>query len=316
MSQFQWTYDAPTGVYKNHDLSEKLREAAIAETKFMQFVSPEPGYGKKQGESVTLTRVSNISVPTNARLNENQKIPEDEVTLSTVAITVSEWGRAVPYTNLAQQLSMFDPEGIIQKQLKNQMKLVMDAAAATAFKAGQIDAVMTGVSSVEFTTDGSPDSSAAANLNVYGVEEIRDYMYDTLKIPPFIGDDYVGIISTGAKRGIMRDPNWEDWKKYTDPSAKFNAEVGRLENIRFIESNNSNALDGTIGTGGICGEGVFFGEDAVVMAVVEDPELRMKAPEDYGRSKGVAWYGILEFGQPWGDSANAGEARVVHLSST
>ena len=46
MTQQTWTFDAPTGVYKNHALSSALRLAAIAETKFMQFVRPEPGYGR------------------------------------------------------------------------------------------------------------------------------------------------------------------------------------------------------------------------------------------------------------------------------
>ena len=52
------------------------------------------------------------------------------------------------------------------------------------------------------------------------------------------------------------------------------------------------------------------------MAVAEDPELRAKIAEDFGRSNGVAWYGIYSFGQIWSDSANAGEARVVHLTSS
>jgi len=43
MSLHGWTADAPTGVYKNHKLSAKIRMASIAETKFMQFTRPEPG---------------------------------------------------------------------------------------------------------------------------------------------------------------------------------------------------------------------------------------------------------------------------------
>jgi hypothetical protein len=38
-------------------------------------------------------------------------------------------------------------------------------------------------------------------------------------------------------------------------------------------------------------------------------------PEDYGRSKGVAWYGIFEFGLIW-DTGNAGEAKIIHVTST
>lgn len=310
-----WTFDAPSGVYKNHEMSSQLRFAAIAETKFMQFVKPEPGYGKKKGESITVTRVSNIAVPTSGKLSENNRIPEDELVISTIAITVSEWGRSVPYTSLAEDLGKFDVENMIQKKLRDQMALVLDKAAAAGFKAGKIKATPTGVSSISFGTSGVAPATASANIAVYHVEQIRDYMYSTLLIPPYEGDDYLCLISTKGKRGLISDPNWETWHKYTDPESKYKSEIGRLENIRFVEINNSASLSGSLGTGGVLGEAVFFGDDAVAMAVAEDPELRAAIPQDFGRAKSVAWYGILEFGQVWGDSANPGEAKVVHLTS-
>lgn len=309
-----WTFDAPSGVYKNHEMSSNLRFAAIAETKFMQFVKPEPGYGKKKGESITITRVSNIAVPTSGKLSENNRIPEDELVLSTVAITVSEWGRAVPYTSLAEDLGKFDLENTIQKKLRDQMALVMDKAAASAFKQAKIKATPTGVASLSFGTSGVAPATASVNLNVYHIEQIRDYMYSTLNIPPYESDDYICLVSTKAKRGLINDPNWETWHKYTDPQSKYKSEIGRLENIRFVEINNINSLSPSLGTGGVLGEAVFFGDDAVAMAVAEDPELRAAIPQDFGRSKSVAWYGILEFGMVW-DTANAGEAKTIHLTS-
>lgn len=311
---FSWQYDAPSGVYKNHEMSSKLRMAAIAETKFMQFVSPEPGYGKKKGESITITRVSNIAVPTSGKLSEQSRIPEDEVALSTVAITVSEWGRSIPITSLSQDLGKFDIQNAIQKKLRDQMALVLDSAAANAFKSAKVKAIPDGVSSLVFDTDGTASTTALANLNVYHVEQIRDYMFSTLNIPAYEGGDYMCLISTKAKRGLVSDPNWEVWHKYTDPQAKYNGEIGRLENIRFVEINNTAALSGSKGSGSVLGEAVFFGDDAVAMAVAQDPELRASVPQDYGRVQGVAWYGILEFGIVW-DTANAGEAKVVHLTS-
>ena len=139
-------------------------------------------------------------------------------------------------------------------------------------------------------------------------------MYDTLLVPPYEGDDYVCLISTKGKRGIVSDPAWETWHKYTDPSAKYKSEIGRLENVRFVEINNRSALSGSLGTGGVLGEAVFFGDDAVAMAVAEDPELRAAIPQDFGRAKSVAWYGILEFGIVW-NSANPGESKIVHVTS-
>lgn len=312
---FSWTFDAPSGVYKSHDMSSKLRMAAIAECKFMQFVRPEPGYGKKRGESVTITRVSNIAVPTSGVLSENNRIPEDDFTLTTVAITVVEWGRAVPYTNLSEDLGMFNLENMIQKKLRDQMALVLDTAAAAAFKTAKVKAEPTGIASINFDTGGSATQAGVVNMNLYHVEQIRDYMYSTLNIPPYEGDDYICLISTKGKRGLISDPAFETWHKYTDPQMKYKSEIGRMENIRFVEVNNTSSLSGSKGTGSVQGEAVFFGDDAVSMAVAQDPELRAAIPGDFGRSKAVAWYGILQFGIVW-DTATAGEAKIVHFTST
>jgi N4-gp56 family major capsid protein len=315
MAQQTWTFDAPTGTYKNHTLSSDLRQAAIVDTKFMQFVKPEAGYGRKKGDTITITRVSNLTVPTDGTLAETTRIPEDILTIQTVGITVVEWGRSVPYTSLSEDLSEFNIENSVQAALKNQMKVVMDNASSAAFKTGQIKAEQTGVSAINFDTGGTATGAAIANLNLYGVEQIRDYMYSTLFVPPFEGDDYIGLVSTFAARGIKQDPAWETWHKYTDPQAKYNAEIGRLENIRFVESPNVNALKKNAGTSTTTGEAVFFGMDPVVMAVCQDPELRVAIPQDFGRQKNVAWYGILQFGIVWSTST-AGEARIVHYTST
>lgn len=317
MAQFNWVSDGPSGVYKNHDLSAKIRMASIKEAKFMQFVKPEEGYGKKKGENVTITRVSNVTVPSDDSLSESMRVPEDTLSLSTQAISVVERGRAIPYTKLAIDLSHFDLGNAIQKKLKDQLKLSMDIAAAAKFKAGKILMIPEGISTSTFETDGAATATAASNLNMYHVESVRDYMFSTLNIAPYIGDDYMCIMITQAKRGLMRDPAWVDWKKYTDPAAKFNGEVGRIENIRFVETNHTSALSENLGTGDVMGEAVFFGEDPVTMAVAEDPHLiaEENVGNDFGRSKSVAWYGIYGFGQIWSDSANAGEARSIYMTS-
>lgn len=311
-----WQYDQPSGVYKNHALSADIRMASIAQTRFVQFTGTEDGYGKKKGESVTITRVSNVDVPSDDSLVELERIPEDEFSLSTQAIEVEERGRAIPYSSLSLDLSHFNLENAIQKKLRDQLSLRLDKTASTAFKAGQIKAIPDGVASLTFDTDGTASTAATANLNQYHVEQIRDYMFSTLNIMPYVDGDYMCLASTKALRGIKRDPNWEKWKVYNEPEAKAMGEVGRIESVRFVEVNNTNALSASLGTGSVLGEAVFFGEDPVVMANVLDPEMRAKESEDYGRSKGVAWYGIYGFDQVWKDSANPGEARVVHLTSS
>ena len=314
MAQFQWQFDAPTGVYKSHALSKRLYQAAVEKATFVDHVRPVEGFGKKQGDTVTLTRVSRITEPTSGKLTEGTRISEDTFALTTTSITVSEYGRAVPFTSLGDDLSFFDLENPIQQKLVEQQKLVLDAAAATQFKNAKIKYVPTGLAANNITTNGTAGASATANLNLWHVEQICDYLFDTLFAPTLEGDEYIGIFRTLGLRGIKQDPAWDEWHKYTDPQAKYTGEVGKLEGIRFIETNHNAAL-GKVGTSSVLGSGVVFGADAVAMAEVLTPELRAAIPSDFGRSKAVAWYGILEFGIIW-DTGNAGQARIVHMTST
>jgi N4-gp56 family major capsid protein len=310
---FTWTFDAPTGTYKSHAMSSKLYEAAVEMSVFMDYVQPVDGFGRKMGETVTLVRVQNVTEPTSAVLDETVRIPEDDFDLSTTSITVQELGRAIPYQSLALDLSKYDLENPIQRKLREQMRLVLDTLVATAFKTAKIKYVPTGPTSNNIATNGTAAATAASNLNLFHVEEIRDYMFDTLLVPPLEGGDYLGIFRTLGLRGLKRDSDWEEWHKYTDPQSKYNGEVGRIEGVRFMETNHANAL-GKTGTSDVLGEGIVFGDEAVAMAETLTPELRAAIPTDFGRARAVAWYGILAFGLIW-DTGNAGEAKIVHVTS-
>jgi N4-gp56 family major capsid protein len=309
---YSWTFDATTGTFKNNKLSADLYKVSVEESVFMDHVKPLTEFGRKMGESITLKRISTIAEPSSADLTEGVRIPEDVFAMSTRAITVGEIGRAVPYTSLAEDLSSFDVENSIQGELKRQMTLVLDTKAAVAFRSTLIKYAVTGIASNNITTNGTFGATSTDNMNVFHVEEIRDYMFDTLRVPK-LGNDYIGIFRTLGLRGIKRDPDWEEWHKYTDPSAKYNSEIGRMEEVRFIETNHNAALR-KVGTGSVLGEGVVFGQDAVAMIEAASPELRAALPGDFGRERAVAWYGILAFATIW-NTGNAGEAKIVHVGS-
>lgn len=57
----------------------------------------------------------------------------------------------------------------------------------------------------------------------------------------------------------------------------------------------------------------MFGDDAVAMAVVVDPELRAAVPGNFGISRAVAWVGVLNFGIVW-DTAVAGMRSQLDLA--
>ncbi len=298
---FQWIPDVPSGVSRNHALSSDLRFASIARTKFVQFCRAEPGFGAHRGDTVTIQRVRNIAEPTTAVLSATGKIPVDTLAMSTKAITVSEFGRAVGYNRKVELLATFDPENAIQKSLLKQMKLTIDTVAATQFKAAQIRYGPTSQTGGTFTTDGgSTAQTATNNLTVQHVKIIRDYMQETIHVEPYEGDYYMALAAVKATRGVKDDPEFHSWRQYLQPGdAFFHGEVGMIENIRFIEVNHTNALSSTKGTGSVLGETVFFGADPVALAEVEAPELLAGIPGDFGRQRAVAWFGVLAFGIVW-----------------
>lgn len=313
MANFTWVFDVPTGVLKNHHLTKELYYASVEGSMFMDHTQPvDNAYGKGKGETATLTRVAALAEPTSIVLDEVTRIPEDTFSISTRAITVKEIGRAVPYTNLAQELTHFDLTSAIQRRLRDQLTLGLDTMAANAFKTAKVKYAPTGLASNNITNNGTFGATATENLNMFHIEEIRDYLVDTL-FAPMIGDSYVGIFRTKALRGLKRDPAWEKWYQYTNPQNKFNSEIGRMEEIRFIECSHAEAL-GNVGTGSVLGEGVVFGDDAVAIAEAMTPELRAAIPDNFGRFASVAWYGILEFATIW-DTGSPGEAKIVHVGS-
>lgn len=317
MAAFQWIPDIPSGVMRNRALSKKLRFASIAGTKFLQFVRPEPGMGRKQGDTITIGRVRNISEPTSAIIGRNQKIPIDSLLTATTTITVSKYGRGVEYDEETELLSAFSPDDFIQKSLIKAMKLTLDTVAATTFKGAQIRYAPQGSTSATFTTDGGSTSAVAtSNLNVFHMKQLRDYLAATIHVEPYEGDNWMMLTSTKALRGIKDDPEFSDWRRYIDPEMAFyRGEVGMIEHIRCIEVTHGNALSGSKGTGNVLGEAVVFGEDAVAMVEVLTPELRAAIPGNFGLQRAVAWYGLLAFGEVW-NTANDGEARIIYVTSS
>jgi N4-gp56 family major capsid protein len=315
MANFTWQFDAPSGAYKQHEVSQQVLRAAIADTVFMEQARIRPGLGKRKGESVTLPRTSALTEQTTYVISETQDIPEHVFAMSAIDLVVQEIGSAVPYTGFSADMNMIDLEDGIRDALTDEMSLALDSLAAAACKLGKIKYAITGAATNNITTNGTFGATSTANMNVFHAEEISDYLYDTLKAKPAVGSDYVGVFRQRSMRGIMRDPAWETWHQYTDPSAKYNGEVGRLDKIRFIPTNHSNAL-ANVGTGSVLGEGIVLGKGALAFTEAITPELYASLPKGHaGRFRAVSWYGAVRFRLAWEDSANAGEANVIHIGS-
>lgn len=303
-----WTFDAPSGVYKDHALSARIREAAIADTQFMRFARPESNFGKGRGQSVTITRIFPLSKA--QRVAEMDRLPSGRPNIDTLDITVSEWGFKIPMTEFEKNLTHFDLTNQFQRLLRDQIKLTMDDMVADAFKSTPIKYVP-GTSGATITTNGAAGATANANLSIADLRNIHDYLRG-LKVPKYRNGKYVGILSTKAARGIKNDPEYKDWQAPTTSGPLMDGRLRDVEGFMLFETNHDDALDNALGSNAVLGEAVFFGEDAVALATVDEPELRAGIPEDLGRFRDVGWVGTLEAGLVW-DLASY--ARCIHVTS-
>lgn len=211
MANFTWTFDPPSGAYKQHEVSRQILMASIADSVFMEQAQVRPAFGKHRGESATLPRTSAMIEQSSYILSEQQDIPEHVFAMSAIDLVVQEIGSSVPFTGFAADMSMIDLEESIRGALQDEMTLAIDSLAAAACKLGRIKYVPTGAATNNITTNGVFGTAATANMNVFHAEEISDYLYDTLKAKPARGSDYVGIFRQKGMRGIMRDQAWETW---------------------------------------------------------------------------------------------------------
>lgn len=303
-----WTWDAPSGVYKNHAMSSKLRMAAVADAQFMRFVRAENGFGKGKGSSITITRA--FPLPLADRVSELDRLPSGRPALDTVSITPSEWGFKIPMTEFEKNLTHFDLTNTFQQILRDQMRLTMDGMVASAMKMTPYKFIPTTAGGV-FDTDGVPSTTATANLSVAGLRTLYDELRSLL-VPTFRNGKYIGILSTKAARGIKSDPEYKDWIAPTSSGPIMDGQLRDVEGFMLVESNNIGVLSSSLGTAGVLGEAIFFGADPAVLATVEEPELRTGLKYDLGRFQDIGWVGTLEAGLVWDQAAYA---RVIHVTS-
>lgn len=306
--------------FANPRLSKKLRKAAQPLLKFRQVTRPVDGYGKNQGDTIDMDKLSNVQTK-GGQIGENQKLPETKFLVRKVQLTVAEYGNSIPYTGKLEALSEFNVANPVQTALRNDMAKVMDSAVSTVAKTTLVKYTPTGVKAGTFNSNSSTGASIGANLTVFHIKEIVDRAVQDL-VPPYSGGpdgDYLMIAHQTALRSIFDDPEFQEWNKYTDSSHLMTGEVGRVYRTRIIMANYTglSVLQSKLG------ECIFFGDDSIAEGIAIPEEVRAAIPDDFGRSKKIGWYALLGFKSLWdpntdlnADLPSGGEWRICHITGT
>lgn len=320
MSGQLWSVNSLGGFFYSLNLSDELRETLQPMARFRQFcdVKDASMQGKQKGQTFTWDVVQNVATA-GGTLVETNTMPETNFTVVQGTLTITEYGNSVPYSGKLEALSKFEVRKPVMQALRNDAAKTFDRAAWTQFNNSLLRVVPAGgtaTNSLNLTTNGTATATNNAAFDKNQTKTVVDLMKER-NIPAYTGDDYVAIGWPSTFRPLKND--LESIHTYTVPGIQliFNAEIGRYENMRFIEQTNivkGISTDGITGTGwtNAKSDWIFFmGEDTVVEGIAIPEEMRAKIPTDYGRSKGVAYYYLGGFGIIHANTSDSADGRIV-----
>jgi N4-gp56 family major capsid protein len=314
-----WGTNSLGGYLYSRQLSNILRSAVQPLTKFRQFADIQDAsqQGKKKGDLFTWDVISDVATAGGV-LVETNTVPETNFTITQGTLTITEAGNSVPYTGKLDNLSKFPITDIIQKALKNDAVKSFDRLAWQQFNSTPLRVVSTSTTgSITLTTNGTATLTNSAAFGKAHAKSVVDLMKER-NIPAYIGDDYYALAWPTTLRPLKND--LEAIHTYSNIGMQLilNGEIGRYENVRYVEQTNivkgisTDGVTGTAWTNGLSDWIFFMGNDTVAEAVAVPEEMRGKIPTDYGRSKGIAWYYLGGFGLT---QTLASNARVLKWDS-
>ncbi len=325
-----WSVPSEGGYLYSDNLSDHLRMEAQPLTKFRQLCHlPDEEFGGLNRGDTFRWNVYSPLATRGRRLSETSPIPESGFTVAQRSMTVFEAGISTPYTGKLSALAKHQVTGIIDRTLRDDNRKFHDTEVYLQFASTPLRASPTSgnsTTSVDVNTNSTAPTTNNVNMGTGHLKAISDFMKER-NIPAFADDCYVCVSHATTFRPFKNE--LESLRMYTETGIAqiFRGELGKYEDIRFIEqnqipkggANDSTTFDVWAGATGAdawnnakSSWAFFVGGDTCLEAPVIPDEIRAKLPGDYGRSHGIAWYYLGGYGLVHPDATNA---RIVMWDS-
>jgi N4-gp56 family major capsid protein len=282
--------------------SREIEYKAAPNMRFYQFASRRTELGVEPGLAISMLTYNNLAL--GGQLEEHRSMVSQPLSASQRQLTVTEYGNAVSSSELLVQSSFDDIMARTTTLLGRDYALVLDCELR--------DAALSGTNCVYGS--GKPSRAALDGGSVLKVATVKDAIeiLATNNAPKWRGQSWICFVHPHQSRTLRDDPAWINASNYGDPSALFTGEIGRIDDVRFIEttlmSNGAAAAgdpgyDAALKMGAVGGSGdadvfraVLFGEAYYGVAFSLPVEIRDNGVQDYGRKRDLGWYSIFGVG--------------------
>lgn len=283
--------------------SEEIIFQAQPVLRFEQIAHKRTDLSTLPGQTIKFLKYNAITA--DAALTETTPMETSTISTSTLSISVGENGVALGFSQALINASVTDVLTDAAKLLANNYAVFRDS---------MIRNVLLGGSNVLYP-NARANRAALIATDTFNVDLIRDAveLLATNKAPKF-SDGYVTFIHPHQGKAIRKDSAWVGAQQYVDPTAIFQGEIGKIEDMRFIETTNVTYVKKTTqdiwadnrDTGKNTAiaanaatdvyQAISVGEFAVGVADALPVEMRDDGVIDFGRTHRIAWYGIFGAG--------------------
>lgn len=298
--------------------SKEILFQAMPILRFEQFAVKKTELGVTPGLTINFMRYNNLGRA--SQLVEGIRMQTNTLTASQFSITVAEQGYAVAVSELLLNASFDDVMASASRLLGRNMATYLDESARNTLlqASSQIYGYQKDAGPLNnqvyynVGTVGTGNSSMTGDFNLTS-QTVYDAV-ETLatKNVPRLGETYVCFVHPHQSRWLRNDPQFIEMTKYASPGNFMLGEIGRLNDVVFIETTQVRNVQGGAGAGwttdttvsGVTtGNGaanrydsIFIGDNAFGHAISLPVELRDGGILDFGREHALAWYAIWGFG--------------------
>lgn len=285
--------------------------------------------GKNAGDKIRFLRYATLTGP--SAITENVTVETETLSTSYREIGTTEHIRALGFSEKLLLTSMHELLGDAAKALGMNYARNRDMNIRDAAFYGGVPDLATSENPPFSTTLYGGDATARTGLDsadTFSMALVRNAVETlaTNKTPKLDGS-YICFLTPHQAKGIRSDDDWISVAQYADPSRIFNGEIGRIEDVRFIETtmcqvikqaantvdhpvwtdnaaewtsrtdSTAKVIDDPLGNDSvdvhralICGAGAFG------VASILPVQMRDNGVIDFGRTRNLAYYAIYGTG--------------------
>ena len=229
------------------------------------------------------------------------------INMGIVNATVAQYGGYVELTDLLLMTAIDNNLCMATKLLGSQAGRTLDTISREVLVGGTNVQYGEGkVSSRSQIAGGKANAADNCYLTVDAVRKAVRFLKN--QNAEKIDGAYVAIIHPDCAYDLMSDPNWRYPHQYSDPSAIFEGEIGKIEGVRFIESTEAK---------------VFHAEDLsknsrtlnVAVSISDSSNITFDSTANVAAGELVGRY-VLIGGERYYVGSNSGSDMTIYTDST